>query len=417
MKSIILLLALFYAVMSFSQTATVSGIVTDNSINQSVIGAKVTLSSSLRALSDFDGRYTINEVPFGKYQMVITMLSFDTMYFEINVDKAEFNFDVLLGSSQEIEEMKVIGNLAQDRKTPVAVTTIGKRELSEELGSQDLPMILNSKPGVHATQQGGGDGDARITIRGFSQRNVGVMIDGVPVNDMENGWVYWSNWFGLDAITSQIQVQRGLGATKLAMPSVGGTMNILTDNTGGKREIKVRQEYGSGNFLRTSLSYKSGTLKNGWGVLFSGSYKQGQGWVDGLNTQGAFYYLKVQKKIKKHVISLSGFGAPQKHGQRSYNQQIEYWDTDYARKLGVTDFDTVNADNGSTYNQHWGYSTDPETGEKIVKNERLNYYHKPQITLKDFWKISDKLSWSNIAYVSIGRGGGTEILWFFNFYS
>ena len=190
------------------------------------------------------------------------------------------------------------------------------------------------------------------------------------------------------------------------MPSVGGTMNILTDNTGGKREIKVRQEYGSGNFLRTSLSYKSGTLKNGWGVLFSGSYKQGQGWVDGLNTQGAFYYLKVQKKIKKHVISLSGFGAPQKHGQRSYNQQIEYWDTDYARKLGVTDFDTVNADNGSTYNQHWGYSTDPETGEKIVKNERLNYYHKPQITLKDFWKISDKLSWSNIAYVSIGRGGG-----------
>jgi len=406
MKSILLLLTFFLTVTSFSQTATVFGIVTDNSINQSVIGAKVTLSSSLRALSDFDGRYTINEVPFGKYQMVITMLSFDTMYFEINVDKSEFNFDILLGSSQEIDEMKVIGNLAQDRKTPVAVTTIGKRELSEELGSQDLPMILNSKPGIHATQQGGGDGDARITIRGFSQRNVGVMIDGVPVNDMENGWVYWSNWFGLDAITSQIQVQRGLGATKLAMPSVGGTMNILTDNTGGKREIKARQEYGSGNFLRTSLSYKSGTLKNGWGVLFSGSYKQGQGWVDGLNTQGAFYYLKVQKKIKKHVISLSGFGAPQQHGQRSYNQQIEYWDTDYASKLGVTDFDTVNADNGSRYNQHWGYSTDAETGEKTVKNERLNYYHKPQITLKDFWKINDKLSWSNIAYVSIGRGGG-----------
>ena len=406
MKSIILLITFFLSVTSFSQTATVSGIVTDNSSNQSVIGAKVTLSATLRARSDVDGRYTIKEVPFGKYQMVITMLSFDTMYFEINVDKANFNFDVLLGSSQEIEEMKVIGNLAQDRKTPVAVTTIGKRELSEELGSQDLPMILNSKPGVHATQQGGGDGDARITIRGFSQRNVGVMIDGVPVNDMENGWVYWSNWFGLDAITSQIQVQRGLGATKLAMPSVGGTMNILTDNTGGKREIKVRQEYGSGNFLRTSLSYKSGTLKNGWGVLFSGSYKQGQGWVDGLNTQGAFYYLKIQKKIKKHVISLSGFGAPQKHGQRSYNQQIEYWDSTYAKKLGVTDFDTSNYNNGSRYNQHWGYQTNAASGEKEIRNERLNYYHKPQITLKDFWKINDKLSWSNIAYVSIGRGGG-----------
>ena len=41
------------------------------------------------------------------------------------------------------------------------------------------------------------------------------MIDGIPVNDMENGWVYWSNWSGLDAfVTSNIQVQRGLGASK-----------------------------------------------------------------------------------------------------------------------------------------------------------------------------------------------------------
>jgi len=39
--------------------------------------------------------------------------------------------------------------------------------------------------------------------RGFDQRNTSVMINGVPVNDMENGWVYWSNWDGLgDASTN-----------------------------------------------------------------------------------------------------------------------------------------------------------------------------------------------------------------------
>ncbi len=405
MRSLFFFIALLGGTVVNAQTATVHGSVTDNVAKQPVVGAKIVLSSTLKAISDFDGNYTLKNVPFGKYEMIITMMSFDTMRIELDVNKEDFVYDILLGGSQEIEEMKVIGSIAQDRKTPVAVSTIGKKEITEELGSQDLPMILNSKPGVHATQQGGGDGDARITIRGFSQRNVGVMIDGVPVNDMENGWVYWSNWFGLDAITSQIQVQRGLGATKLALPSVGGSMNIMTQNTGGKREIKVRQEYGTGSFFRTSLSYKSGTLKNGWGVLFAGSYKQGQGWVDGLNTQGAFYYLKLQKKIGKHVVSLSGFGAPQKHGQRSYNQQIEYWDSKYAQKLGVTDFDSLNMDNGIRYNQHWGYHTD-ENGNEVVKNERLNFYHKPQITLKDFWTINKKLSWSNIAYMSIGRGGG-----------
>lgn len=403
-----LLLSFFvfcFASTVLSQVTSVTGKVTDNLTNQPVVGAKIFYSDQYRAISDFDGNYSIKDVPFGDYNVVVTMLSFDTLKFTLSVDKEDFSHDIVLGGSQEIEEVNVIASIAQDRKTPVAVSTLTKKEIIEELGSQDLPMVLNSKPGVQATQQGGGDGDARISIRGFDQRNVGVMIDGVPVNDMENGAVYWSNWFGLDAITSQIQIQRGLGATKLAMPSVGGTMNILTDNTGGKREIKVQQEYGSGTFLRTSLSYKSGTLKSGWGILFSGSYKQGNGWVDGLNTQGGFYYLKVQKKLGKHVLSLSGFGAPQKHGQRSFNQQIEYWDKDYASKLGVTDFDTIKSDRGRKFNEHYGYYTD-ESGERKIKNERLNYYHKPQITLKDFWKVNEKLSWSNLAYMSIGRGGG-----------
>ena len=361
-----------------------------------------------QARSDFDGLYRISDLAYGNYTLTVAMISFDTVRIQISIDQPEVSQDVLLGGSQELEEVKVIGNIAQDRKTPVAVSTLGKKELTEELGSQDLPMILNSKPGVHATQQGGGDGDARITIRGFDQRNVGVMIDGVPVNDMENGWVYWSNWFGLDDITQQIQVQRGLGATKLAMPSVGGTMNIITDNTAGKREIKAEQEYGSGTFLRTSLSYKSGTLKNGWGVLFSGSYKQGNGWVDGLNSQGAFYYLKVQKKWKNHVTSLSGFGAPQQHGQRSFNQPIAYWNADRAYDLCVTSVDSSNIDHGTRFNQHWGYLTSDD-GTRTIKNERRNFYNKPQITLKDFWKVNDKLSWSNMAYVSIGRGGGERI--------
>lgn len=406
MKIFLFSISLFSTFLAYSQSiANVSGKVVETSSKESVVGAKIVFSETLKVKSDFEGNYVLSNVPFGEYNVEVSMISFDTIRMKVVVDKENFTLDFLLGGVQEIEEMAVVGNIAQDRKTPVAVTTLGKKEIIEELGSQDLPMILNSKPGIHATQLGGGDGDARITIRGFDQRNVGVMIDGVPVNDMENGWVYWSNWFGLDQITQQIQVQRGLGATKLAMPSVGGTMNIITDNTAGKREIKVQQEYGSGNFLRTALSYKSGTLKNGWGILFSGSYKQGQGWVDGLSTQGGFYYLKVQKKIKNHVISLSGFGAPQNHGQRTFNQKVSYWDKDYAQSLGA---DTSNAEDwGIRHNEHWGYITD-ENGKQTVKNERKNYYHKPQITLKDFWKVNDKLSWSNMLYVSIGRGGGTR---------
>ncbi len=42
-------------------------------------------------------------------------------------------------------------------------------------------MIANTTPGAYATSQGGGAGDSRVLIRGFDQRNIGVLVDGVPV--------------------------------------------------------------------------------------------------------------------------------------------------------------------------------------------------------------------------------------------
>lgn len=393
---------------TFAQTGRISGNIIDNVTKQPVVGAKITLAPQIRSISDPDGKYELLNVPFGTYSMQVTMASFDTLRLNVKVDKPEVEVNVVLGGSTELEEIKVIGNLVSDRKTPVAVSKLSTQKITEELGSRDLPMLLNATPGVYATQTGGGDGDSRINVRGFDQRNVGVLIDGVPVNDMENGWVYWSNWFGLDAITSTVQVQRGLGATKLAMPSVGGTINILTQGVGNKKGFTIKQEYGTGNLLRTSLSYNSGMSKKGWGLTLSGSYKQSDGWVDGTPSQGAFGYAKVQKKIKSHLISFSAFAAPQKHGQRSYKQSIQYWDTTRADNLGCAlDTNAIFLDQGVRFSQHWGYRT--VNGKQEIQNEVLNYYSKPQVTLKDFWKVNDKLSISNILYTSIGKGGGTRL--------
>lgn len=408
MKAITLFAFLLFAAISVAQTATVKGSVIDNVTKQPVIGAKISLNGQYKVLSDLDGNYSITNVPYGEYTLVASMISFDTITAKLKIDEPVIVYDVILGGSQELEEVKVIGNLVSDRKTPVAVTKIPTQKITEELGSRDLPMLLNGTPGVYATQTGGGDGDSRINVRGFDQRNVGVLIDGVPVNDMENGWVYWSNWFGLDAITSSVQVQRGLGATKLAMPSIGGTINILTQGVGNKKGLMFKQEYGTGNLLRSTFAYNTGMNKEGWGMTLSGSYKKSDGWVYGTPSEGAFGYIKIQKKINKHLVSFSAFAASQRHGQRSFSQAIQYWDSDYAADLGVTlDSSAIFFNEGIRFNQHYGYRT--VEGEKTIMSEKLNYYNKPQITLKDFWKVNDKISISNIAYVSIGRGGGTGL--------
>lgn len=404
-----------------------SGKVTDGINSEPLIGAAVTYADGKGTVTDFDGNFVL-ELEKGIYSITVSYVGFEKTEQEVDLSSGPKTLDVAL-KSVTMKEVQVVANVAVDRETPVAFTNITPKKIQEELGTLDLPMLLNTTPGVYATQQGGGDGDTRINIRGFSQRNIGVMIDGVPVNDMENGQVYWSNWFGLDAVTRNVQVQRGLGAAKTAIPSVGGTMNIITNGIDQKRFLTLKQDYTFGegvfydedekhedlsqeSYLRTTVGFNSGKLKGDWGFTLAGAFKTGNSGATFSPTLGGFYYAKVEKRIKSHIISVSAFGAPQEHGQRSFKLQIEDYSKEVAQRMGV---DTTGAyDYGLAYNKYWGYLnrfTVNESGDTIYQGEKQvstqkNYYHKPQFTLKHSWSISEKLFWSTTAYASLGFGGG-----------
>jgi hypothetical protein len=410
----ITLLAIFLIISGFgyAQKGVISGRVLDKSNNEPLIGVNIMYAPGKGVVTDLDGKFKV-ELPYGEYNFHFSFVGYNEVEKKVKLNKPSVKLNVSM-ENKTLQAVDIVADVAKARETPVAFSTIKPKQLQEELASQDLPMILNSTPGVYATQQGGGDGDARINIRGFNQRNIAVMLDGIPVNDMENGWVYWSNWFGLDMVTRSIQVQRGLGASKLALPSVGGTMNIVTKGIDAKRNIGIKQEVGNDGFLRTSIGFTSGQLKNGWGVTVAGSYKRGNGWVDETWTKGWFYYLRVDKKLGNHLISFSTMGAPQSHGQRAYKKPIYTYDSSYAVSLGVNPSDYipgVPVNQGIRYNGHWGYLTRTADGETEPEkiNEKVNFYYKPMYSLRDYWNINRKTYMSTIAYLSIGDGGGTGL--------
>jgi len=281
---ILLFVALFASTSLFAQTSQVEGVVKDKITQETIIGAYVFIGEDNVAVTDYEGKFVLT-VPYGTHQIKVTYVGYADFIDTLDIKSGYTPFNVEMGT-EEIQEVEVVADLGEINRTPVSITKIDQKQLNEELGSRDLPMVLNSTPGIYATNQGGGDGDARITMRGFSQRNIAVMVDGVPVNDMENGWVYWSNWFGLDAITQSMQVQRGLGASKIVSPSVGGTINIVTSGMENKFGVKLRYEAGSGLFNRVTLGYNSGKLKGDWGITIAGSFKYRDGWVDKANSLG-----------------------------------------------------------------------------------------------------------------------------------
>lgn len=408
----VVMLAMLFPVFIYAQKTMIRGVVTDANTGETLIGATVLYGENKGMITDMDGRYYLKVEP-GTYHIKVSYVGYIPQEVDVNVGKSEVTYDFAL-KTPTLSEVEVIGDIAKTRETPIAFSTVQPIKLQEELAARDIPLILNKTPGVYATQQGGGDGDARINIRGFSQRNLAVMIDGIPVNDMENGWVYWSNWFGLDAVTRSIQVQRGLGASKLALPSVGGTMNIITKGIDAKFGAMLKQDVGSDGYLRTSLGVTTGQLKYGWGITIAASYKQGNGWVDNTWTKGWFGYIRIDKKLGRHTLTFSAMGAPQQHAQRSYQKSIATFDKNYAGKLGI-DTSKTGPSWGIRYNPNWGYlnrwtgtSDNPiyqENPENLSSS--MNFYVKPQLSLRDFWRISDKFYLSNIVYASFGQGGGT----------
>lgn len=407
-----LVLTLMTSLAVFSQHR-VSGVISDAQSGETLIGANILYGENLGVVTDFDGNYEFT-VENGTYTLTISYVGYKTQTKTVTVNGGPVVVNIKL-KQDVLDEVTLVADIAQERLTPVAFTSITPKKITEELGGRDLPLVLNQTPGVYATQSGGGDGDARINIRGFKQENMAVLIDGIPVNDMENGAVYWSNWFGLDAITTRMQVQRGLSASKLSIPSVGGTINILTTSIDAEKSFKVKQDLNQFGKSTTSLAYNSGLSKKGW--LYTGvfTYKEGDNYADNSNVEGFFAYAKLTKKWKKHIVSLSSFIAPQEHDQRSYRQRIATYDVDYALEHGV---DTSRYDagfplnKGRQYNRNWGYVRRTRFNNDVERerlSEKKNFYMKPQVNLNHTYIHNEKLRFNTALYLSIGRGGGTGI--------
>lgn len=304
------------------------------------------------------------------------------------------------GSEKNIDVVVLVGvaDIAKDRKTPVAVSTVKSAQIIERLGNQELTEVLNTTPSVYATKSGGGFGDGGITMRGFESRNIAVMVNGMPVNDMEGGAVYFSNWTGLSDVTSTIQVQRGLGSSKLAIASVGGTMNFITRAADMKKGGVVRIGVANNDYHKASFSYNTGKTENGWSTSFLMSRTAGSYYVRNTDFESYAYYFALGfEPNKKHNFQFTITSSPQWHDQRSYTSRIQ-------------DYIDYNPDrDGNPYRQYnpdFGYYTDA-SGRRIALSNKSNFYAKPVMMLNWDWNITPKSKLSTVLYASNGRGGGT----------
>lgn len=383
--SFLLVGILFCAITAFSQVV-VKGVVLDKDTKEPLIG--VTVYSEVEkkgTATDVDGSFSLN-LSSAKGNLKFTYVGFKTLTLQASPKMGTIEME---SESFGLNDVIITSTIGVDRKTPVAMSSINAEVIELKVGTKEFPELLKSTPGVYATKVGGGYGDSNMRVRGFDSPNVAVMVNGVPMNDMEWGGVYWSNWAGLNDVTRVMQMQRGLGASKVASPSVGGSLNIITRSTDARKGGSVYYGMANNGYNKVSFNISTGLMDNGWAVTLLGSKTWSDGYIQATDYEAYTYFLNISKKLSTNqTLSLTAFGTPQWHNQRKDQLLISEW-----QKLPE--------DSRYQYNAGYGYDASGQ-----FKTFNYNEYHKPQISLNHVWDINLKSSLSTALYLSLGSGGG-----------
>lgn len=394
MKRILFLASMIWLVCAAAiaaPTITSTGQVVDDQ-DEPVIGATVTVAgTNIATATDVDGRFTLR-VPEKAREIKITSVGYEPAVLAV---KANIGTVKLKTASVMLDNVVITQSVGKTRETPVAMSTIDAEQIEFKVGNSELLEVLKSTPGVYTRSEGGGYGDAKTRMRGFQSQNVALLINGIPMNDMEWGGVYMSNFANLADVASSIQTQRGLGATMISTPSIGGTINITTRTIDVKRGGSVWYGMGNDGLNQIGMKFSTGLMKNGWAITVLGGRRWADGYVQGTQYDAYSYFLNITKRINdRHQIGFTAFGSPQWHDQRDYHNglSIENWQ-------GVKDY--MQGESMYRYNPTFGYRSN---GQEY--NSKRNIYHKPIMALNHIWQIDPSSSLSTSVYASISSGGG-----------
>lgn len=245
---ITLLIPLFLTVL-LAQERTVTGRVLDIESGEPVTGASV-YAGSEGSITGFDGEFIFQTK---SDSITISYIGYRTKTIQAGTDLKVFLSRKILSA----EPVWVEATRAVQGITPVAFSSLTPEEIGLRYTVEDVPMILAGEPGVYAySESGNGTGYSYISIRGFDQSRIAVMLNGVPLNDNESHQVYWVDHADILSDAVDVQIQRGIGNSLYGSAAFGGSINILT---GPDKDTGFSFYAGAGSYntIRTKIKYTS----------------------------------------------------------------------------------------------------------------------------------------------------------------
>lgn len=285
MKLIALIASIFFSQFVFSQTAAVTGKVTNSNTNKPLAGASVTINNTTyKTITDINGMYSFSNIPAGEYTLTVSFTGF-TLYSKNIKLKANEAEKKNIGLDEKITNLETVNiftkingeeeksSRANERKANNIRNIISAKAM-ERSPDINAANVLQRMSGVTLQKNSGAD-EAYAIVRGLEPRYNNTLINGVKIASPDEK----SRSVSLDVVPSdllqKIEVSKSL-MPEMEGDAIGGTVNLVMKDAPDAALLKATASVGYSNiffdrkfisFSKKDIQSKNLTDRNGAGYV------------------------------------------------------------------------------------------------------------------------------------------------------
>ena len=360
----------------------VKGTVVNRAGRQPIAEAELVISQRgekvASAVSGADGKFLIENLPNGMYDMTVKAAGF----LDANVNVTVEGY---------VKDMMFVGMVIEQVVMDVDDSNFAEFDMDDS-GFEDAPSILFATNDPFTEIVSYGFSNIRFKNRGYTSESQDVYLTGIRMNDAITGYSPYSLWSGLNEAMRSTEATTGNEVSDYGYGGYNGVTNIHAVPSSVRTGWRFSALTNSALYrLRLMATYSSGELDNGWAYAFNVSARLGgNDWVKGIYYRNFAYYAGVEKKFGDiHKLSLVTFAAPGQRGAQNASTQEVY--------------DLI-GDN--MYNSNWGYQNGKLRNSRVRKTFEPITFLKYTATPNDDTEVSMTLLWRT------GKNGYTAMDWY-----